>query len=230
MFAVMVADPGGTQDSPERITAVRRLPVTLAGLLILAGATACSSAQDEQAPPTTPHAHSAAESPSSSSPAASASPTPKASGTGHAHMHEHAMDGGPAPEGITPAANPTYPVGSEVTLTADHMPGMEGAPATVSGAYSTTAYSVNYEPTDGGPEVTDHKWVVQEEIRDAGSERLADGTPVTIEADHMPGMKGAHGTIESSTTQTVYMVDYESDGMTMTNHKWVVEDELHALD
>ena len=68
--------------------------------------------------------------------------------------------------------------------------------------------------------------MVQEELKGVGSERLADGTEVTIEADHMPGMKGATGTIASSTTQIVYMVDYEADGMTMKNHKWVVEDEL----
>ena len=42
----------------------------------------------------------------------------------------------------------------------------------------------------------------------------------------MKGMKGAKATIASSTDETVYMVDYESDGMTMTNHKWVVESEL----
>ena len=124
------------------------------------------------------------------------------------------------------AEKPTYPVGTQVTLPPDPMEGMKDAPATVVGAYKPVTYPVNYTPTDGGPEVTNHKWVVQEELKGVGSERLADGTEVTIEADHMPGMKGATGTIASSTTQTVYMVDYEADGMTMKNHKWVVEDEL----
>ena len=136
------------------------------------------------------------------------------------------MDGGPAPEGIETAASPTYPVGTEVTLTADHMEGMKGAPATVVGAYKTVAYAVNYTPTDGGPEVTNHKWVVQEELEDAGAERLPDGAAVTLAADHMPGMQGAEGTVHSSTDETVYMVDYKADGMTMTNHKWVVEKEM----
>ena len=200
------------------------------------------------------------------------------------------MDGGPAPEGIAEAASPAHPVGSEVTLTADHMPGMDGATATITGAFDTTTYSVDYTPTTGGDPVTDHqwvvqeelenpgeerladgtevtvtadhmegmdganamiagaydtytyavdftpsaggepvkdhKWVVQQEIKDAGDERLADGTEVTLEAEHMEGMKGAKATIASSTEETVYMVDYESDGMTMTNHKWVVESEL----
>lgn len=139
---------------------------------------------------------------------------------------EHPMDGGPAPEGIETAASPTYPVGTEVTLTADHMEGMDGANATIAGAYDTYTYAVDFTPSTGGEPVKDHKWVVQQEIKDAGDERLADGTEVTLEAAHMEGMKGAKATIASSTEETVYMVDYESDGMTMTNHKWVVESEL----
>lgn len=139
---------------------------------------------------------------------------------------EHPMDGGPAPEGIETAASPTYPVGTEVTLTADHMEGMDGANATIAGAYDTYTYAVDFTPSAGGEPVKDHKWVVQQEIKDAGDERLADGTEVTLEAEHMGGMKGAKATIASSTEETVYMVDYESDGMTMTNHKWVVESEL----
>ena len=139
---------------------------------------------------------------------------------------EHPMDGGPAPEGIETAASPTYPVGTEVTITADHMEGMDGADATITGAYDTYTYAVDFTPTPGGEPVKDHKWVVQQEIKDAGEERLADGTEVTLEADHMEGMKGAKATIASSTEETVYMVDYESDGMTMTNHKWVVESEI----
>ena len=139
---------------------------------------------------------------------------------------EHPMDGGPAPEGIAEASEPTYPVGTEVQLTADHMEGMEGATATISGAFDTYTYSVNYTPAGGGDPVTDHKWVVQEEIEDAGDELLADGTEVTLLAEHMEGMEGVKATIASSTDETVYMVDYETDGMKMTNHKWVVESEI----
>lgn len=139
---------------------------------------------------------------------------------------EHPMDGGRAPEGITESSDPTYPVGTVVQLTANHMQGMEGATATISGAYRTYTYSVNYMPAGGGDPVTDHKWVVQEEIEDARDERLADGSEVTLLAEHMDGMQGAPATIASSTDETVYMVDYESDGMKMTNHKWVVESEI----
>jgi len=142
------------------------------------------------------------------------------------HSMEHPMDGGPAPEGIAEASDPAYPVGTEVQLTADHMEGMDGATATISGAFDTYTYSVNYTPAGGGAPVTDHKWVVQEEIEDAGDERLADGTEVTLLAEHMEGMEGATATIASSTDETVYMVDYETDGMKMTNHKWVVESEI----
>ena len=139
---------------------------------------------------------------------------------------EHPMDGGPAPEGIAEASDPAYPVGTEVQLTADHMEGMDGATATISGAFDTYTYSVNYTPAGGGDPVTDHKWVVQEEIEDAGDARLADGTEVTLLAEHMEGMEGVKATIASSTDETVYMVDYETDGMKMTNHKWVVESEI----
>lgn len=139
---------------------------------------------------------------------------------------EHPMDGGPAPDGITKASSPKYPVGTKVTLDADHMDGMQGAEATIVGAYRTYTYAVNYTPTDGGEPVKGHRWVVQEEIKDSGDKRLADGTAVTLETDHMQGMKGAKATIASSTDETVYMVDYEANGMKMTNHKWVVESEI----
>ena len=136
------------------------------------------------------------------------------------------MDGGPAPAGIEKAASPKYPVGTQVILTADHMMGMDGAKATIVGAYDTYTYAVNFTPTTGGEPVKDHKWVVQQEIKDAGTKRLPDGTEVTLEAEHMEGMKGAKATIAFSTDQTVYMVDYEAGGMKMTNHKWVVESEI----
>ncbi|WP_130841385.1 YdhK family protein [Corynebacterium neomassiliense] len=146
-------------------------------------------------------------------------------------MHDHAMDGGEAPAGIEDAVNPMYPVGTEVTVLADHMEGMEGATGTVTGAYSTTAYAVSYTPTDGGAPVSDHRWVVQEELENPGDAPLADGTEVTLAADHMSGMEGATATIDSSTQETVYMVDITTDdGMTMTNHKWVTESELAPAD
>lgn len=148
------------------------------------------------------------------------------SGEGHGDSHEHAADGGDPPAGIKKASDPKYAVGDEVKLTADHMPEMKSAEATISGAFDTTTYSVSYTPTDGGDPVKDHKWVVHEELDNPGKAPLKDGSEVKLEADHMPGMKGAEATIASSTDETVYMVDVDTDEMTMTNHKWVVEDEI----
>ena len=60
------------------------------------------------------------------------------------------------------------------------------------GAYDTYTYSVDYPPPEGGEPVTDHRWVVQEEIEDAGDEQLADGSEVTLLADHMRGHGRRH--------------------------------------
>lgn len=144
--------------------------------------------------------------------------------------HDHMMDGGPAPEGIQPAANPKFPVGTEVEVLADHMPGMKGEDATVVGVFDTTTYSVSYTPTDGGAPVKDHRWVVHEELDNPGAAPLADGTEITINAEHMKGMKGAKGTVDYSTQEPVYMITIDDDDMVMKNHKWVTESELRAED
>ena len=144
------------------------------------------------------------------------------------HM-EHSSSG-EIPKSLKVAENPTYKVGDKVILKTDHMEGMKGAEATISGAFDTIAYVVNYTPTTGGPVVKNHKWVIQEEIKDARDKTLKNGTEVTIEADHMEGMKGAKGEIVSSVKTTVYMVDYTptTGGPVVKNHKWVTEDEISA--
>lgn len=128
----------------------------------------------------------------SSSPSHPVQSTQESSGS---VAHGHAMDGGPAQEAVKQAVDPRYPVGAEVILKADHMPGMMNAPATISGAFQTTAYAVDYTPTDGGQAIKDHKWVVQEELQGAREQRLAVGRTAVMMADHMPGMKGATATI-----------------------------------
>lgn len=132
------------------------------------------------------------------------------------------------PEGLKDADNPTYEVGSKAIITASHMKGMEGAEATIKGAYETTAYVISYTPTFGGEKVNNHKWIIQEEIEEAGDENFEKGNEVTITASHMKGMNGAKGTIESANPTTVYMVDYvpTSGGEEVTNHKWVTKSEL----
>lgn len=147
----------------------------------------------------------------------------------HEDMNDMVHSGdGSIPNGLMKAANPTYAVGSEAIIQTDHMEGMQGATATIVGAFNTTAYSINYTPTDGSEKVLDHKWVVHEEIENPAPAPLENGAEVTVLANHMKGMEGAKAEIESAEQTTVYMIDYFSttDGEKVTNHKWVVEDEL----
>lgn len=148
---------------------------------------------------------------------------------GHEGMEMH-TDSGEVPDGLETAENPTYEVGSEVIIEADHMKGMDGAEATIAGAYNTTAYTVSYTPSDGGEQVTNHKWVIHEEITEPDEEPLEPGTEVTLDATHMEGMDGVTAVIDSAEETTVYMVDLISTetGEKMTNHKWVTESEITA--
>lgn len=137
---------------------------------------------------------------------------------------------GEVPATLKVAENPTFKVGSEAIIETDHMKGMKGAVATIVGAYDTTAYAISYTPVTGGERVKNHKWVIQEEIKDADDKTLEPGTEVTVEADHMKGMQGAVATIDSAEKTTVYMIDYTptTGGEKVTNHKWVTESELSA--
>lgn len=134
------------------------------------------------------------------------------------------------PKGLKEAENPTYKVGAKVIITEGHMEGMEGAEATIVGAYDTFAYTISYTPKDGGEKVENHKWVIQEEIVDAGTEPLQPGAEVKIDADHMKGMDGVTAVIDSAEKTTVYMIDFilTTNGEKVTNHKWVTESELEA--
>ena len=137
---------------------------------------------------------------------------------------------GKVPVNLKEAVNPTFEVGSEAVIKADHMKGMEGAVATIVGAYDTTAYVISYTPVTGEERVENHKWVIQEEMKDVDDKNLEPGTEVTIEADHMKGMKGALAEIVSSEKTTVYMINYTptTGGEEVINHKWVTESELSA--
>jgi len=143
-------------------------------------------------------------------------------------MNMHHSDDGEVPKGLKEAETPTYHVGDTVVIHAKHMAGMNGATGKVVGAYDTVAYSVTYTPTNGGKPVRNHKWVIQEEIKNAGNEPLEPGQHVILEANHMEGMIGAQATIETADETTVYMVDYvpTNGGTPVKNHKWVVEREL----
>lgn len=145
------------------------------------------------------------------------------------HSNMNHSGSGEVPEGLQDAKNPTFPVGSKAIIQSDHMTGMKGAEATIVGAFDTVVYTVSYTPTNGGEPVTNHKWVIHEELYGVGEEALEPGTEVTINAEHMEGMNGATATIDSTEETTVYMVDFTSTtGELVTNHKWVTESELSA--
>ncbi|MBX9973674.1 YdhK family protein [Cytobacillus firmus] len=149
--------------------------------------------------------------------------------SGHSGDHSDMVHSGSGevPEGIKEAENPTYEVGSKAFITEGHMEGMEGAEATVAGAYDTTVYTVSYTPTTGGKKVENHKWIVHEEIADAGEEPFKEGDEVKINASHMEGMEGASAEIDSVQETTVYTVDFTTaDGKEVKNHMWVTENEL----
>jgi hypothetical protein len=69
-------------------------------------------------------------------------------------IHEEILNVGDAP--LEP--------GTEVTINANHMEGMEGATAKIDSVEKTTVYMINFKPTTGGDEVTNHKWVTEEEL------------------------------------------------------------------
>jgi len=158
---------------------------------------------------------------------------PKENKENHEGMDHGSMDhtgSGEVPEGLKDAGNPAFETGSKAIVKADHMKGMDGAEATIVGAYETTVYTVTYTPTTGGKIVKNHKWVIHEELKDPGDQPLEAGAEVTLDADHMKGMKGAKAAIDSAEQTTVYMVDYTptTGGEKVTNHKWVTESELSA--
>jgi len=129
---------------------------------------------------------------------------------------------------LAEAENPTYEIGSQAVIEADHMEGMNGAKATIVGAFDTTAYVVSFTPTTGEEPVEDHKWVIHEELKASGEETLKPGSEAVIEADHMEGMDGATAEIDSSEETTVYMVNFTptTGGKEVVNHKWLTESEL----
>lgn len=142
------------------------------------------------------------------------------------HMNHSNSD--ELPKGLKKAANPTYKLGNTAMMNTDHMEGMNGAEATIAGVFDTTVYMISYIPTTGGKNVTNHKWIIHEEIKNERDELYQAGENVTVEADHLEGMENAEATIDSAHETTVYMVDYTStkDGEQVKNHKWVIESEL----
>lgn len=63
-----------------------------------------------------------------------------------------------------------YEKGDEVTLNADHMSGMQGQTAEITGIHDGPAYMINFEPNDGSEEFVNHKWVTEDELTSAEDE------------------------------------------------------------
>lgn len=57
--------------------------------------------------------------------------------------------------------------GDEVTLTARHMQGMEGATATIDRVEETTVYMVDFTPTDQEEIIRNHQWLTENELSPA---------------------------------------------------------------
>ncbi len=148
--------------------------------------------------------------------------------SGMEHSADEMSSSGEVPDDLEEADDPKFEVGSTAIIQADHMSGMDGAEATISGAFDTTVYTVSYIPTNGGDKVEDHKWVIHEELEEPGDAPLEQGDEVVMTAQHMVGMKGAEATIDSAEQTTVYMVDFKTTDTNeeVKNHKWVVESEL----
>src|SRR5699024_4006721 len=135
-------------------------------------------------------------------------------------------------EDLEEAENPTYEVGSQAMIEAEHMEGMDGAEATISGAFDTTVYTVSYTPTNGGDPVENHKWVVHEEFIDPGEAPLEPGDEAVMNSPYMEGMERATATIDSAEDTTVYIVDFVTTDTEeeVQNHKWVTESELAPVE
>ncbi|UQS87341.1 YdhK family protein [Nicoliella spurrieriana] len=156
-----------------------------------------------------------------------------ASGMSHMKMGSMMMkaNGGKAPKGLKMDPNAKYQRGSKVKILASHMPGMKGATATVTGAYKTDLYTIDFTPTNGGKEVKNHKYVVAKEVKAANKGQLKVGTKITVKADHMTGMKGAKGKIVAVKKGPAYMVNFKATNSSMVykNHKWLAQSDLTSI-
>lgn len=67
-------------------------------------------------------------------------------------------------EEIADAREEPYKEGDEVTVEASHIEGMDGVTAEINSAEETTVYMIDFTSTEGGEEVTNHKWVTESEL------------------------------------------------------------------
>ncbi|WP_414053089.1 YdhK family protein [Macrococcus animalis] len=145
----------------------------------------------------------------------------------HAHMNHNNEA---TPKNMVKATNPKYNVGDEVKITEEHMAGMKDAEGKVKEVYTTYVYEVSYQPKNGDKKVNNHKWVVNEELKDAPKSGFKKGEKAEMTANHMDGMKGAEATIDDVKQTDVYVVDYKDTktDKLVKDHKWMTEDELSS--
>jgi hypothetical protein len=128
--------------------------------------------------------------------------------------------------------SPLYPVGTDIILNTDHMEGMMDAKGSVSGAYNTTLYAVDYTSEETGEEVKDHKWIIKEEIKDSKDKDYSVGDSVTLMTGHMSSMggEGVTATITQIVLGPAYMVDYTptNGDKEVKDHQWVSESEIKS--
>ncbi|CAK8053629.1 YdhK family protein [Eupransor demetentiae] len=58
-----------------------------------------------------------------------------------------------------------HKVGDDITIASAHMSGMKGAQGKVVEVKAGPAYAINYQPTDGSEEVTNHLYLAEDEIQ-----------------------------------------------------------------
>lgn len=132
------------------------------------------------------------------------------------------------------ANDPDYKVGQKVTVLVNHMGmTMKGATATIAGAYHTHVYSVDFYNSVSHKYIKNHKWVIQRELKGMkdSSTPLKAGDQVVLEANHMPGMKGATAKINQVKDTNVYMVNipaYKGQAP-MSDHRWFIQEELKPV-
>lgn len=67
-------------------------------------------------------------------------------------------------EGQTDDSTPLA-AGTEITMLANHMPGMKGAKATIVSSQVSNVYIVDVAPFEGQASMKNHRWLIQSELK-----------------------------------------------------------------
>ncbi|MFT8477721.1 MAG: phage portal protein [Liquorilactobacillus sp.] len=114
----------------------------------------------------------------------------------------------------------SFNVGDTVILSANHMPNMQGAIAKIDSA-DNGAYEVDYWPTDGSAEVTNHKWVIDNEMMPTNQDFPAVS----------PGKIDSTSTMSSMASNSSSQTDNEDDPMSDLSDfidKWLEDSGVNS--